>query len=853
MKATTIIIIFLLFVGFTKAQRFDDNPVPFSTNEDELTIWNGSEYLPFFVKGMNLGVSVPGTFPGELAATRAQYGRWFEQIKNAGFNTIRLYTLHYPRFYEVLDSFNIVHQKNPLFFMQGVWLNEEMDGYANDLYFIADTFKVEISENIDCVHGNKLIAPRFGKAYGNYTADVSKWNMAYIIGREVYPSEILTTNASNPNINSFNGNHFAIEDATASEVWFTSSLDYLVDYEETNYSTQRPVSASSWPTLDPIVHSEEPNIGEDTAFVDLSKIVLTNAPAGFFISYHAYPYYPDFIGAQSSYQEYHDNYGPNSYLGYLIDLKSHYQNFPLLIAEFGVPSSWGVAHYTSSGMNHGGFDEESQGETNIRLLHTMRDANIGGGIQFAWIDEWFKRTWITDPIDYNPESRILWHNVTAAEQNFGLVSFTKNTEFENLASFGDDSNISRIDAGSNYNFLEIEIGLKNPLDIPDEIWVALDTYSENLGELILPTGDTLPHRSEFMLKITNHSATLYVTEAYDLYGIWHNISEPNQMFKSIATDGAPWKIVRWKNNSGHSSVQYIGELQLSYGFLPQSSKDAVTIFDDMIKIKMPWSLINVVDPSKMSVFHDNINTSTPEDTISDGIMISVLYKDEFYSNPSRFTWANWNNANDINVDETFKKSYWVMQDRLHDFNTKAVCFTDSLFLHGPDYPVEVSFEQGLLQNDFDLDGDLLIALLTRIPQNGEVNLNNDGSFSYMPNIGFNGFDTFEYCIFDGYSLSKSNTVTLSVSGNISGIDDFITSNNISIEVYPNPASDFVKVKSSKNKISEIIIFDSLGHKLNTIQINSSRAKLDISNYPPGYYTIIVVINGRFITRKIIIV
>jgi len=179
-----------------------------------------------------------------------------------------------------------------------------------------------------------------------------------------------------------------------------------VDYENTNYGTQRPVSASSWPTLDPIHHGEEWNRDEDTAFIDLSKIELTNAPAGFFISYHAYPYYPDFISDQSSYQNYSDDYGPNSYLGYLTEMKSHYEDFPLIIAEYGVPSSWGVAHYTSNGMNHGGFDEYGQGETDIRMLHTMQEANCGGGIQFAWIDEWFKRTWVTDLLDYHSTSRI---------------------------------------------------------------------------------------------------------------------------------------------------------------------------------------------------------------------------------------------------------------------------------------------------------------------------------------------------------------------------------------------------------------------------------------------------------------
>jgi len=65
---------------------------------DQFAIWNGFNYIPIFMKGINLGVSVPGTQPGQLAATAEDYRRWFELIKEAGYNTIRLYTLHYPRF-----------------------------------------------------------------------------------------------------------------------------------------------------------------------------------------------------------------------------------------------------------------------------------------------------------------------------------------------------------------------------------------------------------------------------------------------------------------------------------------------------------------------------------------------------------------------------------------------------------------------------------------------------------------------------------------------------------------------------------------------------------------------------------
>jgi hypothetical protein len=853
MKILAFIFIVYLNImgGVANAQCCPDSVIPFSTNTEQLTIWNGNQYVPFFIKGVNLGVSIPGTYPGELAATRGQYSRWFTQIKNAGFNCIRLYTLHFPRFYEVLDSFNLANPQNPLFLFQGVWLEEDLTGYSKDLFFLTNSFHNEMEEDIDCVHGNKVIPARQGKAYGTFTADVSKWNLGYIIGREVYPDEILKTDLVNAGVSSFQGTHFSIQNASPSEVWFTSSLEYLVNYEELNYSTQRPVSVSSWPTLDPISHFEEANRMEDTVNIDLSKIQLVNAPAGFFISYHAYPYYPDFVSDQSSYQTYGDNYGPNSYLGYLTDLKSHYSNFPLIIAEYGVPSSWGIAHYASSGMNHGGFDEKNQGETDIRLLKTINSANCGGGIQFSWIDEWFKRTWITDPIDYLSERRALWHNITGAEQNFGLIAFRKNAHLQNLQNFDIDSSIQNIKASADYDFLELEIGLKNPLAVPDEMWIALDTYSDSLGESILPNGDTLPHRSEFALYITNYSATLYVTQAYDLYGIWHNISTPEQVYHSTRTDGAPWKIVRWKNNSGPSDVQYIGNLQVNYSFQSPSSKDAVTIYDDKIKIRLPWSLINVVDPSQMRVFHDNKATPAKEDTISDGFDFTVDYKNKNYATSTRFTWNSWNTVNDTSIVETPKTSYWIMQDRLHEFNTNAIAVCDSFYFSGQVFPASVSAAQGVLINDFDLDGDTKVALLTEEPMHGQLNLNNDGSFDYNPDMGYNGCDTFKYCIFDGYSLSEPNKVIVCIANNTSDIANNFNSDSQKINIYPNPAKDFLII-DSENPFSEVIFFDSSGKKLNSYFPNALQTKIDVSEYVQGNYIILIKSKNGIFTKKIVI-
>ena len=846
------LLIYLCAIAFIYAnsQSAFGQKIPFSTNNTNLTIWNGTKYVPFFMKGINLGVSIPGTFPGELAAKRSQYKDWFTGIKEAGFNCIRVYTLHYPRFYEVLDSFNLANPQNPLLFIQGVWLNEELPGYNHDLNFMTDTFRLEIKENIDCVHGNKVIAERQGKAYGTYSTDASSWCLAYIIGREIHPQEVITTNENHPESTSFSGNHFSITNTSATEVWITSQLDQLVTYEYQNYNTQRPVSISSWPTLDPLSHPGEITTDEDIASINLSEIVIKNAPAGLFISYHAYPYYPDFISLQPNYQTYSDNYGSNSYKGYLTELKSHYPKYPLIIAEYGVPSSWGVAHYASSSMNHGGFDEEEQGNTNMRILETIEDTNCGGGIQFAWIDEWFKRTWITDPIDNNIESRVLWHNITAAEQNFGLISFNKASNLQSIKQFNTGSAISEFKADANYTFFELEIALDNPIDTPDELWVAIDTYSDELGESLLPIGVTIPFRSEFFLHITNYSANLYVTEAYDIFGIWHNISNENQLYHSIASDNAPWYLVRWKNNSGHSDVQYIGSLQVNYDFQNPSSKDAVTISDEKIQIRIPWSLLNVVEPNKLKVLDDYKNTPERENVITEGFNIGVYYKNQWFTTDQRFSWTEWNTIDYPNLVETRKISYNAIKKQLPLFNVAAIAMRDSFAFENESFPITVNSNNGLLKNDFDLDGEIMISLVAEHPKNGHIDLNNDGSFAYYPNTNFYGIDSLEYYVFDGYSLSEANVVVLNIIGSSTNDDNIGNKKDDFIVVYPNPVSSVVTVKTDII-FDELFLFNSAGQIVYSFEYGKNTYQIDISNLSSGVYIIVGKIENRYHLKKIV--
>ncbi len=138
--------LFAISYSYSFAQCNPNDSVPFSVDSTHLTVWNGNKYVPFFVKGINLGAAIPGKFPGELDVTRQQYIRWIEQMREAGFNAIRLYTLHYPHFYEVLDSINDANPQKPIFIFQGVWLDEEPQiihmTYMNSQQYLMKRFKI---------------------------------------------------------------------------------------------------------------------------------------------------------------------------------------------------------------------------------------------------------------------------------------------------------------------------------------------------------------------------------------------------------------------------------------------------------------------------------------------------------------------------------------------------------------------------------------------------------------------------------------------------------------------------------------------------------------------------------------
>ncbi|WP_301197399.1 carboxypeptidase-like regulatory domain-containing protein [Plebeiibacterium marinum] len=669
--------------------------IPFKCGKKYIEQYEGDTYTPFYIKGINLGAAIPGTSPAEMAPSSEQYAMWFSMMKQAGYNLIRVYTLHYPRFYQELKKFNEANPESPLYLMHGAWLDEEYEGFdgqanlfTSEIKFVRDVnistefetapiseyFDNRIKEVIDVVHGNATLPERWGWASGKYTADVSPWILGYIMGREIYANEVYYTNLLNPDINSYEGEVFSLLHGTASEVWATERLDKAMTYEKDEYMQQHPISFSSWPTLDPIEHPTEHG-PEDMVDIDLDKIDETHAPAGYFASYHVYPYFPDFMSCDPSYTDYTDYMGSNSYLGYLNDLKSQYTNRPLIISEYGVSSSWGTSRFSSNGMHHGGLTEQEQGNYIVRMMHNIKDSGCGGGILFSWIDEWFKFVWIFGETTH-PSTRNRWHNIYNAEQNYGLITFIpEEADFSQFGYSSNDEKIDQIRVSSDIEGLYVKLKLKAKFESNDTIWVALDTYNKAKGESILPNNKRVRNRSEFCVSITKAEANLYVTKAYDMYGIGQEgFPASGQYFRSIATNGNGWNKVKWKN---HRDINYCAGSEFDAGYLrirdennPKRS-DAIIIKRNEIIVKLPWAMINFNDPSQLKVAHITDyrlhgGTNYNQTVESDGVAVTAFWGDCHVSTP-RYLWDKWDSYSMPPTKEYKKSSYYIVKEALKNY------------------------------------------------------------------------------------------------------------------------------------------------------------------------------------------
>jgi tetratricopeptide (TPR) repeat protein len=638
---------------------------PSRTVGDRFEIRTADGWTPFYAKGVNLGAALPGMHASEFPDS-ATYALWLRRMAEMNANTVRVYTIHPPAFYAALRDWNTRHPDRTLWLIHGVWTElPPGDDYRSPAF--ESEFFSEMRDVVDLLHGRADIEPRPSRAFGYYTSDVSPWTLAYIIGREWEPYSAMAFDSIRGGEQGFDGVYVQVAGGNALDAWMGRAIEEIVAYETDTYRAQRPVAYTNWPTLDPLDHPTEATVEEEMAIrralgespdvrvreydndglaLDAMLVSATERlPAGYFASYHAYPYYPDFMILGQDFQSAESTMGRSNYMGYLRALKQHHRGMPLLISEYGVPASLGVAHLQPQGWHHGGLTEEEMARVNERLTLELAEAGMAGGVLFAWIDEWFKKNWVALEFELPPDRNRLWYNRLDAEQHYGLWAMEatpavpgrtfeeRRSPWRDVAPLYTGAELTlRVASDEAYLWLLLETPRAEP---GDTVMVGFDVIHPTEGDFAWPggAGARLPVGVEFVLQAIGDEVRMladppsnpfrHVEVGQGARGLEGRVTPvanpPAGLFYSREEQRFNFPYYTESNEDGRydslrvivnrrrftrDSIEYLA-IGYDRGVLPtgnapdglwERSADGATL-----EVRVPWLLINVTDPSSRTV------------------------------------------------------------------------------------------------------------------------------------------------------------------------------------------------------------------------------------------------------------
>ncbi len=447
------------------------------------------------------------------------------------------------------------------------------------------------------------------------------------------------------------------------DLWMAQQCDYMLAYEADTYNALRPIAYTNWPTLDPLSHPTEATTDEETRWrlragkkseakkleyendviaLDANLVEATPAnPAGWFASYHAYPYYPDFMMLDPGYRKARSSEGRSSYFGYLRELVQHHEGMPIVISEYGVPSSRGTAHLHPLGWGHGRHDERAMAAIDARLTREIREAGAGGAILFAWLDEWFKKNWVVIDYEIPRDNTRLWHNVMDAEQNYGIMGQyageARRTPrlggdpalWQALTTVQSDSapspgKLRRIGAGADESFyyLAVELGPGRFPWASTGLQLAIDTYLPRVGQHRLPRSRLRSELGfEFLIDLAApDSGRVLVTPDYNRHA-----SKLDPITGDDLGQFARRPVITRNRTDGRLDSLFVITNRARFGrdgtFYPASGYDRgklrhgtearSTLADwyldertGLLELRIPWDLLNITDPSSRTLLFD---------------------------------------------------------------------------------------------------------------------------------------------------------------------------------------------------------------------------------------------------------
>lgn len=643
----------------------------------------------FQIKAINLGSSIPGHDDKEFEIDKKTYLRWFKLIKEMNINTIRVYTIEAPDFYEALREYNL-NNPEPLYLLQGMDVGDYEKNSTSD-YFdrsLKDKLIEDVKKMVDVIHGKRIIPynPIYGS--GTFSKDVSKWTLGYIIGTEWNGVTVEYTNRLHENDNKYDGEYLK---TTSSAKPFERILaevgDALFAYESKKYGEQRLVSFGNSPETDPFIYDEAiSDYFNKFTTVDINRITTTkNVKSGIFASFQVFSGYPDYY---SMMEKNHSN----TYQTYLKNLNNHY-NMPFVVSEFGYSTARGeTINFQNLDYGHSSYTEEQQGEMIISAINNMKEIGINNFIIYEWQDEWDKNVWNTmHGVETNRSQ--YWHDIQTSTQSFGILTFDDGKEKTLVTLDGEKYEWSKDDIilenskyklSSKYDttYLYLLVESNYYTFEQDTIYIPFDitpkTGSTKTSNL------TFSRASDFLLQIHdktdskltvqeryNPLKAIYNQELYqtDIYIKEYTPAKDSPIFEDINQITSFQNLLR-ENNSynieNKATLVNTGYLVYGNGDPKSSTYNSLSDFyvkGNIIEIRIPWNLLNFSDPSLMKIHDDYYENYGIEDMTVDEIYVGIGTSEENIPF-GRISLKGWGEK--VEYHERLKKSYYMLQEALKE-------------------------------------------------------------------------------------------------------------------------------------------------------------------------------------------
>ena len=620
--AATLVFIFAVgFLGDIVTNKItpQNNTYFVKTDKESIYISKDNKWQKFNIVGVNLNSIKPGNFSNDKVITEEEYLNWITIIDNMGANCIKVPDIMDNNFYNALYKFN-EDKKDPIYVIQGIYFDEVDLKNGKDIQSeeIEEKFKKHIKLIIDSIHGNSFdLNEDIKNEY--YNTDISDYLIGYTLGIEFARNDLIHTELIN-NKDSYNGKYFYTNnDASSFESYIAKMADYLVEYEYKQYKEQKLVgfigSSNNYKELN------SSNQNEDNSIKDYINPNNINSKGklktGIFASYNLYPSYTNMNENQDNIEE------------YVNELKNTHK-IPIIIGEYGVPSSRNSADFNTD-TNKGYINEQEQGEILVDTYRTINDANIAGSFIFELQDSWQRTSWNTKELKILDRAPY-WSDAQDYSQNFGLIAFDpsqadsklypdeKIDEWKNKNIINKNEDIS-LSMRSDEKYLYFMLKSENTINLDkQDIYVYLDITPNSGSTKSSQLNLNFDKPVDFIIEIKDReNAKVLVHEYYNYFSLNQNkkeyqkrpdlISVQSDMdeFSPIYIETSPRMYVEDLKKIVESKKIETGKLVHGNSNPLNENYNSASDFyvsNDYIEIRVPWSLLNFMDPSTKQIMDD---------------------------------------------------------------------------------------------------------------------------------------------------------------------------------------------------------------------------------------------------------